>query len=295
MGHEHGEAFPREETRDLVGEALRAEQRRAWLQDLAIALALALLALGSPTERLLEHPLPFLSERAGFGIAGVAFALGWLVLVRASRRNGWEAGAALRASLAAAALPPVLLAATTPGPRAICWLGGCLAVALATVDARRPLRVIGWIASSLCLCAVLPPGWLSTAALAPLAWLGQLELEKRGRRAGWATIAALVLGLGAIGWTRWTDPERDWRARAEEQLEPRDLVLTYSREHAYLLSRRYELKTFWLYIDLELDREVEAARAAGGRVVLDETGLSILPEDVRGYFEALADVRLPAR
>jgi len=292
MSGEHGEAFPREETTELVGEALRVERRRAWIQDLLIALALALLALGLPTERLLVKAPSFVSERTGFLASGIAFATGWLVLARAARRNGWESGAALRASFAAAALPPVLLAGTTPGSSALAWLGGCLAAALATVEARRLVRALGWSAAILCVAAALPSGWLSSAALAPLAWLGVLELEKRGRRTRWVTAAALVLGVLVLGWVRWTDPERAWRARAEEQLDPRDLVLTASTEHAYLLGRRYGIQTFGVTVDPLLVSMMSATRAAGGRVVLDETELRV---EVRDALAPDVDALLTAR
>jgi len=282
MSGDHGEAFPRGETRELVGEALRAERRRAWLQDGLIALGLALLALGSPTERLLVRAPSFVSERTGFLVSGIAFAVGWLVLARAARRNGWESGAALRASFAAAALPPVLLAGTTPGWSALGWLGGCLAVALAT----RGAPALGWAAAIPSVCAVLPLSWLSFAALAPLAWLGLLELEKRGRRTGWLTAAALVLGVLVVGWVRWTDPEREWRARAEEFLEPRDVVLTTSGEHAYLLQRRYRLQV----VLLSTDADLRGPRAAGARVVID----SNVPEELLRTREIRADARLPA-
>src|SRR5689334_1767551 len=289
MSGDHGEEFPREETAELVGAAQRAEGRRAGMQDGSIALGLALLALGSPTERLVVRAPAFVSERTGFLASGLAFALGWLVLARAARRNGWESGAALRASFAALGLPPVLLAGTTPGASALAWLGGCLAAALLTVESRRPPRAAGWAAAILCIGAALPAGWLSLVALAPLAWLGLLELEKRGRRTGWLTAAALALGLLALAWLRRADPERAWRARAEEELEARDVVFTLSGEHEYLLGRRYGLSV------LRLESEVGAARAAGRRIVLDLTGLESVPADLRGRLEALADARLPAR
>src|SRR5881394_69742 len=116
--HAHGEAFPRVETSALVGEELRAQVRRGWIQDLLITLALALIALGLPTERLLGRGQPFVEElarfhfrssphplstslvefcsripglsheRAAFLVSGVCFALGWLVLARAARTLG---------------------------------------------------------------------------------------------------------------------------------------------------------------------------------------------------------------
>src|SRR5690349_10158227 len=133
MAHEHGEAFPREATRELVGAMQRAERRRGWLQDLALAAGLALFALGLPTERLLGRPVRS-HEPLHFLAAALCFALGWLVLARAARRNGWDSGPALRASGIAALAPVVVLAATTPGPAAAGWLGACLVLTALVSD-----------------------------------------------------------------------------------------------------------------------------------------------------------------
>src|SRR5258705_5973971 len=147
MSGEHGEAFPREETSELVGKALGAERRRAWLQDGLIALGLALLALGVPLARLLGRPVRA-DERLHFLASAVCFALGWLVLARAARRSAWDSGPALRASLVAACAPVVLFAATTPGPAAAGWLGACLVLAtLVSEKAPAFLRAICWTAA----------------------------------------------------------------------------------------------------------------------------------------------------
>jgi hypothetical protein len=390
MAHEHGEAFPREETSELVGDALRTQQRRAWIQDILITLALALLALGLPLARLLGRPVRS-DERLHFLASAACFALGWLVLARAARRNAWDSGPALRASLIAACAPVVLFAATTPGPAAAGWLGACLVLAtLAAEEAAPWVRALAWLAASAlhpwnlwlwpawlarerrgrawCLGAGLiaaaalfarfphrprellagldggpgpcvawwtlwiaglggaaigllalrrsPPLWILAFALvplvplslggtighdlpwiwlAPLGWLGVLELEKHGQRTGLVLGGALLCAAGALVWIRATDPEREWRALAEQELDPRDLVLTCSRAHAYLLRERYGLKVAEQAGIPSLLPEIAAVHAAGGRVVLDETGLSLLPESARRHLESLAEARLSAR
>ena len=390
MSGDHGEAFPRGQTRELVGDALRAERRRAWLQDTLIALALGLLALGLPTERLLGRGAPFVEgitpllrggpssgmfvEREAFFSAALSFALGWLVLVRAARGNGWESAAALRASLIAASAPVVLFAATTPGPAAAGWLGGCLVLASLVSERARPsTRGVCWlIASGLhpwnlwlwpawllrelrggqvrwCVGVALvaglalltrvgirpgelfagfeggpgpcvawwtlwiaglagaawglialrraPPAWLLAFALvpfvplsvsgtigydipwlwlAPLGWLGALELEKRGRKTGWLLAGSLACAAAALVWVRATDPERAWRELAEARLEPGDLVLTHSTAHSYLLGTRHGLAVGLLPARWSegpatqaLEHAVTQARSRGQRIVLD--------------------------
>ena len=149
MSGEHAQEFPREETTALVGAALFAQQRRAWIQDLLITLALALLALGLPLARLLGRPVRS-DERLHFLISAVCFALGWLVLARTARRQEWDSGTALRASLVAASAPVVLFAATTPGPAAAGWLGACLVLATLVSEGGRPwVRTLAWIVASM--------------------------------------------------------------------------------------------------------------------------------------------------
>jgi hypothetical protein len=180
MAHEHGEAFPREETSALVGTALRAEQRRAWVQDLLITLALALLALGLPLARLLGRPVRA-EERLHFLASAVCFALGWLVLARAARRSAWDSGPALRASLVAASAPVVVFAATTPGPAAAGWLGACLVLAALVDEGAKPLvRSLAWIVAS-----VLHPWntWL---------WPAWVLRERRGHL--WCIGAGFLVG-----------------------------------------------------------------------------------------------------
>src|SRR5712671_5648209 len=142
MSGDHAEEFPREETTELVGAALRGAQRRAWIQDL-------LLALGLPLARLLGRPVRS-DERLHFLVSAVCFACGWLVLARAARRNAWDSGPALRASLIAACSPVVLFAATTPGPAAAGWLGACLVLAALTSEGAGPIaRAAAWIGASI--------------------------------------------------------------------------------------------------------------------------------------------------
>jgi len=420
MAHEHGEAFPREETSELVGDALRTQQRRAWIQDALITVALALLALGLPLERLLgKLPAPHTArlgddldwvltsadrfdERVGFLISAVCFALGWLVLARAARRNAWDSGPALRASLVAACAPVVLFAATTPGPAAAGWLGACLVLAtLASEEAPAFLRAICWLTASAlhpwnlwlwpawlvrerrrrwCLGAGLiaafalferfphrprellagldggpgpcvawwtlwiaglggaalgllalrrsPPLWLVAFALvplvplslggtiaydlpwiwlAPLGWLGVLELEKLGRRTGWLLVVSIACAAASLVWVRWTDPERAWREVAEERLEPRDVVLTLSRTHRYLLGTRHGLQVWMLparWLPGPITDGFEAmlleARGSGRRVVLDEDSLGppgehLCDEATFAWAVRAADLRLSAR
>jgi hypothetical protein len=402
MGGEHGEAFPRAETRELVGEALRAERRRAWVQDLLIALALALLALGLPLERLLGRGARF-GERTSFLVSALCFALGWLVLMRAARRNGWESGAALRASLIAASAPVAVFAATTPGLAAAGWLGACLVLTtLASEEAPAPVRALAWLAASVlhpwnlwlwpawllrerrgrawCLAAVLAAGigllarfpyrpreflagldggpgpcvawwtlwiaglggaavglialrrsaplWLIAFALAPLVplslggtigfdlpwlwlaplgWLGALELEKRGRRTGLLLAGSIACAAAALVWVRATDPERAWRADAEQRLEPNDLVLTHSPAHHYLLATRHGLAVCVLPArwvpgpqTADLERAVFDARGRGQRIVLDEDSLGregdrLCDEATFEWATRAADLRLRAR
>ena len=399
MVHEHGEEFPREETRELVGDALRAELHRAWLQDVSIALGLAVLALGLPLERLLGRPVNS-HERLHFLASAVCFALGWLVLARAARRNSWESGAALRASLIATCAPVVLFAATTPGPAAAGWLGACLVlVTLVSEGASPHVRTLAWLAASAlhpwnlwlwpawmlrerrgrawCVGAGLvagigvllrfphaprellagldggpgpcvawwtlwiaglggaavglvalrrrPEPWLVAFALVPLAplslggtiahdlpwiwlaplgWLGALELEKRGRRTGRLLAGSLLVAAAALAWVRWTDPERAWRETAEERLEPRDLVLTLSPAHRYLLRTRHGLAVRLLPARGEPDSELRAAlaeaRGRGQRVVLDEDSLwcggeRLCDEAAFEWAKRAADLRLRAR
>jgi hypothetical protein len=309
MGHEHGEAFPREETRDLLGEALRAQTRRGWMQDLAIALALALLALGCPTERLVTGMPPLDSERASFVTSALCFALGWLVLARSARTNGWESGTVLRASLAAATLPFVLLAATTPSRAALGWLGSCLAFALCTVELGVWIQVAGWIAA-LPLVYLSRTGrfaspfetfpylgWPFAVLPAPFAWLGILELERRGRRTGWILGVAALAGVAWLAWARASDPEREWRAAAEEELEPTDIVLTGSPAHRYLLERRYGLRVVLLGTagDFFEPADLDAQREAGRRIVLDASSTLRLDQATRAWAERAATTRLSAR
>jgi len=402
MAHEHGEAFPREETSALVGDALRAEQRRAWIQDLLITLALALLALGMPLERLVGRPVHS-EERLHFLASAVCFALGWLVLARAARRQAWESGPTLRASWIAACAPVVLFAATTPGPAAAGWLGACLVLATLVDEKIGPVtRTAAWLAASVlhpwniwlwpawmlrerrgrlwCVGAGLavgmavlrhlphgpralfagldggpgpavawwtlwvvglggatvglvalrrsPPLWILAFALVPLAplslggtigydlpwiwlaplgWLGVLELEKRGRRTGLLLAGSLACAAGALVWVRATDPERAWREQAEELLEPRDIVLTLSREHHYLIGTRHGMRVWMLPVRWEpgegtrsLEKQLREARVAGRRVVLDEDSLGppgerLCDEATFEWAARAADLRLRVR
>jgi hypothetical protein len=402
MAHEHGEAFPREETTELVGDALRAGQRRAWIQDLLITLALALLALGLPLERLLGRPVRA-DERLHFLASAICFAFGWLVLARAARRNAWDSGPALRASLIAACAPVVLFAATTPGPAAAGWLGACLVLTSLTSENSAPIaRAAAWIGASIlhpwnvwlwpawfvrerggrAWCAgagaivaaaigtrllhrpgelfagfdggpgpavawwalwiaglggaaiglvalrSAPPLWLAAFALvplfplslggtigydlpwiwlAPLGWLGVLELEKRGRRTDWLLAGSIVCAAGALVWVRATDPERAWREQAEERLEPSDLVLTLSTAHRYVLDTRHGLEVGLLpsrWVEgpatRALEEKVAAARARHGRIVLDEDSLGpaaerLCDEATCAWAARAADLRLRAR
>lgn len=383
-GHEHvhDEAFPRQATSALVGDALRGERRRAWVQDGLIALALALLALGLPLERLLGRPVRS-DERLHFLAAAASFALGWLVLVRAARRQGWESAPALRASLVAACAPVVLFAATTPGPASAGWLGACIVLAALVEDAAHPLvrglawlaacalhpwnawlwpawfvRERGWRGRSWALAAALGAGlvllthsvwtpsqlfagfdggpgpcvawctlwitglggaalgllalarawlaarprpyWIAAFALvplvplslggtigydlpwlwlAPLGWLGALELERRARAGALLFVGCALVGALALVWVRASDPEREWRAIAEERLDPSDLVLTHSPAHLYLLGTRHGLEVELLPAHvadlgrLGLAQRVREARQRGERVVLDEDSL----------------------
>ncbi len=92
----------------------------------------------------------------------------------------------------------------------------------------------------------------------------------------------------ALVWVRASDPERAWRAIAEERLEPTDLVLTHSRAHLYLLGTRHGLEVELLpsiWSDgspraRELEAAVERARRAGRRVVLDDGSLALGPESL---------------
>ncbi|MBK7642458.1 MAG: hypothetical protein IPJ19_05330 [Planctomycetes bacterium] len=392
MAHDHGEAFPRAETNELVGEALRTEHRRGWIQDLLVALALALLALGLPLERLLGQPVRA-DERVHFLASAVCFALGWLVLARAARRSAWDSAPALRASLVAASAPVVLFAATTPGPAAAGWLGACLVLVVLVREETPPLvRGAAWLAAAALhpwniwvwpawllrerrgravpiACGVLvgaslalrfphhpselfagldggpgpcvawwtlwiaglggaaaglvalargAPAWILAFALVPLAplslggtigydlpwiwlaplgWLGVLELEKRGRRTGLLLATSLACGAAALVWVRATDPERAWREAAQERLEPSDLVLTRSAAHRYLLATRHGLEVRMLPAEADeaLRQAIDAARAAHRRVVLDAASLAGLDESSVRWARALADLSLGAR
>jgi hypothetical protein len=143
--------------------------------------------------------------------------------------------------------------------------------------------------------------------LAPLGWLGALELEKRGERTGLLLAGSLACAAAALVWVRWTDPERTWREVAEERLEPRDVVLTLSREHQYLLGTRHGLQVWllparWLPgpISDGLERMLVESRAAGRRVVLDEDSLGrsgerLCDEATFEWAVRAANLRLGAR
>ncbi len=344
-----------------------------------------------------------MDERSAFLASAVCFGLGWLVLARAARRNGWDSGPALRASLIAACAPVVLFAATTPGLAAAGWLGACLVLAALTSEGAAPsLRAAAWLVASIlhpwnawlwpalllrerrgrlwCLAAGVvaaaaflvrfphrpgellagldggpgpcaawwtlwiaglgggavgllalrraPPLWLIAFALvplvplslggtigydlpwlwlAPLGWLGVLELEKRGRKAGWLLAGSLTCSAAALVWVRATDPERAWREDAEQRLEPSDLVLTHSAAHLYLLGTRHGLAVGLLPAQWvegpatrTLEQTVADARARHGRVVLDEASLWRAGEPLCdaatfAWATRAADLRLPSR
>ena len=151
-GHGHGagtppgtEAFPRLEVSDLVARGMASGRRREMVQDGAIALGLALLALSQPTERLLGdgpalvrwtheghwlslhlllQPLAQLlargpslgAERAWFLIAAISWAAAYPVLARLGVRAGYSRLAAGAGALLCLVSPVAVLAGTLPGP-----------------------------------------------------------------------------------------------------------------------------------------------------------------------------------
>ena len=201
-----------------------------------------------------------------------------------------------------------------PGPAVAWWtlwiagLGGA-SVGLVALRRAPPLWLVAFALVPLVPLSLggtigydLPWLWL-----APLGWLGVLELEKRGRRSGWLLAGSLACTAGALVWVRATDPERAWREVAEERLETSDLVLTLSPAHRYVLGTRHGLEVGLLpsrWVEgpatRALEDEVSSARARHGRIVLDEDSLGPAAERLcdEATFEwaaRAADLRLRLR
>lgn len=167
--HERAEDFPRILLRDLVAEQQAGEERRARWQVLFLTLALALLALALPTERLLGrgpalvtaasggawlHPnlligaltrllsgAPGLdSERASFLLSALCWAGAFPLLVGLALRAGSSRGLALTVSLSALLAPAPWLAATLPGPAAPGILGAAFVARSLLDEAAAPGR-----------------------------------------------------------------------------------------------------------------------------------------------------------
>ncbi len=241
-----------------------------------------------------------------------------------ARGRAWCVGAALLAGLVLwtrrVHTPGELFAGFDggPGPCVAWWalwlagLGGAalglLALARAWPAARpRPY----WIAA-FALVPLVPLSLGGTIEydlpwlwLAPLGWLGALELERRARAGTRLLLGSALVGALALVWVRANDPERAWRAIAEERLEPTDLVLTHSRTHVYLLGTRNGLEVQMLparWLDgspraRELQEAVERARREGRRVVLDATSLVrgvefLVDEPTREWAEKAASAQL---
>ena len=123
-----GELFPREELAEEVGRHLDAEDRRQALAPWVLALAVALLALGLPTERL-WGPMRLVTDAAEGGRSvGVLAAL--LRLLAESEMLSIESAARLVTALCAGLTVPAMhsLLATIGFPGPLCWAGTALAL-----------------------------------------------------------------------------------------------------------------------------------------------------------------------
>ncbi len=219
-----GELFPREELTEEVGRHLDAEQRRELLAPWVLGLAVTLLALGLPTERL-WGPMTLVRDAAegGRSLGGLA------VLLRLMAETGAveiEGAARLLAALAAGLTVPATrsLLAAIGFPSRLCWVGTVLALATpllllgatspvelapsilgATLVARELFRLrpgmgirAQWrVSSTLLLAVLLDPANL---LLLPAGALGVARLGGSKGVPRWAPATSLVV---VLAWCVW--------------------------------------------------------------------------------------------
>jgi len=225
-------AFPRFTLRDLVAEGERAFRMRTLAQAAVLGLALALVALALPTERLvgrgsalvtalsgeapwyeiaafgataplaaLLEPLVGSLERAAFLVGALTWALALPWLTNLAMRAGAEPLTALAIGTAGAISPIGWCAATLPGPEAAGLLGATL-----VVHAMFSNRLGKRFVATIVLALVLDP---FNALLFPAIAL-RLACERSflglGRYAFFAAVAvAAASGALLVAWT--TDSE----------------------------------------------------------------------------------------
>lgn len=219
-----GELFPREELAEEVGRHLDAEDRRQALAPWVLALAVGLLALGLPTERL-WGPMRLVTDAAEGGRSvGVLAAL--LRLLAQSEALTIESAARLVTALCAGLTIPAMrsLLATIGFPGPLCWAGTALALFTpltllgatspvelapsilgATLLARELFRLRSgmgpraqWrVSSTLLLAVLLDPANL---LLLPAGALAVARLAGRRGVPRWAPGASLV---AVLAWCVW--------------------------------------------------------------------------------------------
>ena len=138
-----------------------------------------------------------------------------------------------------------------------------------------PLWLLAWCAVPLVAACLGPLGPMELTPLVflPVALLGALDLVARqdpapgSWLAGGLGVGQAALLLGALGALDADDPDRAWRERARQELEPDDLVISDSEAHRAELLRRWNLE---VVAPAEASTAaLEAADSGGRRVVLD--------------------------
>lgn len=118
---------------------------------------------------------------------------------------------------------------------------------------------------------------LPLAALGGFDFLGRREDELDARLVLGSVLLAFVGLLGSVQLLRSSDPQADWRAHARRVLEPDDLVLSPDATHRYLLGTRWGLEVLPLSAGEEVSPQLEQAREAGRRVVVEDLSGVLAP------------------
>jgi hypothetical protein len=118
---------------------------------------------------------------------------------------------------------------------------------------------------------------LPLAALGGFDFLGRREDELDARLVLGSVLLAFVGLLGSVQLLRSSDPQADWRAHARRVLGPDDLVLSPDATHRYLLGTRWGLEVLPLSAGEEVSPQLEQAREAGRRVVVEDLSGVLAP------------------